>query len=81
MTEGSYGSVWSIDHCYPLSKTNLSNGTDKIKTTSWINLRPMYSNKIISKGFKIDHHMYLFQEVKGKSFLKLHDQEGLNQNS
>ena len=22
-TEENYGSVWNIDHCYPLSKTNL----------------------------------------------------------
>ena len=66
MTEESYASVWSIDHCYPLSKTNLSNETDKIKTTSWINLRPMYSNKKISKGSKIDHQLYLMEEVKVK---------------
>ena len=25
MTEENYGSVWTIDHSYPLSKTNLSN--------------------------------------------------------
>ena len=28
MTEGNYGSVWTNDHCYPLSKTNLCNETD-----------------------------------------------------
>ena len=33
MTEENNGSVWTIDHCYPLSKTDLSNETDKIKTT------------------------------------------------
>ena len=49
MTEETYGSVWTIDHCSPLSKTNLSDETDKIKTTSWINLRPMYFEKIVQK--------------------------------
>ena len=47
MTEENYGSVWTIDHCYPLSKTDLSNETDKIKTNCWNNSGPMYSNKNI----------------------------------
>ena len=33
MTEEIYGSVWTFVHCYPLSKTDLSNETDKIKFT------------------------------------------------
>ena len=76
MTEENYGSVWTIDHCYPLSKTDLSNETDKIKTTCWINLRPMYSNKKISKGSKIDNRISLMQEVKAKKNLKPNAQEG-----
>ena len=53
MTEENYGSVWTIDHCYPLSKTDQSNETDKIKITCWINLRPMFSNKNISRVLKL----------------------------
>ena len=42
MTEENYGSVWTLDHCYPLSKTNLSDKNEMIKSTHWINIRPMY---------------------------------------
>ena len=35
MTEEKYGSVWTIDHCYPLSKTNLSKETDMFKSSPW----------------------------------------------
>ena len=41
MTEKNYASVWTIDHCYPLSKTNLSNEIEMSKSTYWIKLRPM----------------------------------------
>ena len=79
MTEENYGSVWTIDHCYPLSKTNLSNEIDIFKSSHWINLRPMYIKDNISKGSKIDNRLYLMQEVKAKYFLKLNnDQERLN---
>ena len=57
MTEENYRSVWTIDHCYPLSKTDLSNETDKNKTTCWINLGHMYFNENISKGSKIDNRI------------------------
>ena len=79
MTEESYGSIWTIDHCYPLSKTNLSNETDMFKVSHWINLRPLFYNKNSSKGSKIDNRLYLLQEVKAKIFLKLNDQEGHNE--
>ena len=39
----------------------------------------MYVKDNIIKGDKIDYHLYLLQEVKGKYFLKLNnDQQGLN---
>ena len=78
MTEESYGLVWIIDHCYPLSKTNLSNENVLYKSTNWINLKPMYLKVNNIKGSKIDHHLYLLQEVKAKVFLKLKE-EGLNE--
>ena len=57
MTEENYGSVWTIDHCYPLSKANLSNETDMLKTSHWINMRPMFHKKNSSKGSIIDIHL------------------------
>ena len=42
MTEEIYGSVWTIDHCYHLSKANLSNETDLSKSSHWVNLRHMF---------------------------------------
>ena len=77
MTEEIYGSVWSIEYCYPLSKTILSNENDSYKYTNWINLKPLYLKDNIIKGSKIDHHLYLLQEVKAKYFLKLNE-EGPN---
>ena len=80
MTEETYGSVWIIDHCYPLSKTDLSIGTDKIKTTCWIILRLMYFNKNISKGYKNDNRLYLTQGIKACQFIQLNDKKRLHQN-
>ena len=76
MTEENYGSVRTIDHCYPLSKTNLSNETDLFKSSHWINLRPLFYKKNLSKGFKIVNRLYLLQEMKAKYFLKLNSEEG-----
>ena len=36
-TVEKYGKILCLDHCYPLSKTNLSNGSDMYKSTNWIN--------------------------------------------
>ena len=38
MTLENYGTIWCLDHCIPLKKTNES---DLYKYTYWINLRPM----------------------------------------
>ena len=51
MTEENYGSVRTIDPCYPFSKTNLFNETDMLKISHWIIMRPMFGNKISSKRF------------------------------
>ena len=66
------GSVWIINHCYPLSKTNLFNENEMNRSTFWIKLRPMFCNGNFSKGSKIDHCSYLKQEVKAK-VLKLNE--------
>ena len=53
MTEENYGSVWTIDLCYLLSKTNLSNENEMSRSTYWIKSRPMYFSEISSKGVKL----------------------------
>ena len=71
MTLENYGKVWCLDHCYPLSKIIISNENELIKYTNWINLRPMYIKDNISKGSKIDHRLYLLQQIRAKYFTKL----------
>ena len=80
MTEENYGSVWTIDHCYSLPKTNPSYETDMFISSHWINLRTMFYNKNSSKVSKVDNRLYLLQEVKAKYFSKSNDPEGPNQN-
>ena len=79
MTLENYGKIWCLDHCYPLSKISLSNENELIKYTNWLNIRPMYIKENIIKGDKINHYLYLLQEVKAKYFLKLNGQEGLDE--
>ena len=78
MTIENYGSVWQIDHCLPIASFNLLDENDMKKCFNWINLRPMYSNENNFKKTKIDHYLYLLQEVKAKYFLELNVQEGPN---
>ena len=71
-----YGKIWCLDHCYPLSKIKEN---ELNKYTNWINIRPMYVKDNINKGDKIDHRLYLLQQIKAKCFLKLNnDQQGFN---
>ena len=75
----NYGKVWCVDHCLPLSMINLSNENDLYKPTNWVNLRPMYMKDNLIKGDKIDHRLYLLQQIKAKFFLKLNnDQQRLS---
>ena len=78
ITLENYGKIWCLDHCYPLSKTNLSNENDMYKSRNWINSRHMYVKDNIIKDDKIDHRLYLLQQIKAKYFMKLDGQEGLN---
>ena len=79
MTLEHYGSVWQIDHCLPIASFNLLHGNDVKKCFNWVNLRPMSSNENNSKKAKINYHLNLLQQIKAKYFMKLNDQEGLNQ--
>ena len=70
MTEEHYGSLSTIDHCYPLSKTKSFNETDMNNPTHWIILRPMFSIKSSPKRARINTRLYILQEVKAKYFSK-----------
>ena len=72
MSLDNYGKIWCLYHCLPLSKIN---EIDLCKYTNWINLRPMYIKDNISKGSKIDHRLYLLQQIKAKYFTKLNGYE------
>ena len=71
MTEENYGSVWTLDHCYPLSRTNLFDKNEMNKSTYCINIRPMYSTENNLKGSRIDHRLYLLQQIKVNYFMKI----------
>ena len=77
MSSENYGKIWSLEHCLPLSKINLSNENELNKYTNWVNIRRMYIKDNIIKSDKINNHLYL-QEVKAKYFMKLNGQERLN---
>ena len=49
MSIDNYGSVWHIDHTLPCSYFNLLNENEMRKSFNWVNLRPMYASKNISK--------------------------------
>ena len=70
----NYGKIWCLDQCLPISRINEN---DLCKYANWINLRPMYIKDNISKGSKIDHRLYLLQQIKAKNFMKLNAQAGL----
>ena len=78
MTLEKYGKIWCLDHCFPLSKTNLSDSNELYNSTKWTNLRPVYIKDNLVKGNKIDYHLCLLQEVKANYFMKINGQEGLN---
>ena len=77
MTIEKYGSVWQIDHCLPIASFNLLNEIDMKKCFKWINHRPMFTNENNLEKAKIDHYLYLLQEVKEDQFIKVNE-EGLN---
>ena len=64
MNVENYDSFCAIDHTNPISSFNLLGESDMRECFGWINLRPLFSNKISSKRTKIYHHFHIFQEVK-----------------
>ena len=79
MSIDNYGNVWCIDHCLPIASFNLLDEKELKNCFNWINLRPMYTEENNFKRAKIDNRLYLMQEIKAYQFLRLNDQEGLNQ--
>ena len=79
MTIENYGSTGQIDHCLSIASCNLSDENDMKKFFNWINLRPMYSTEHNLKGSKIDHRLYLLQQIKAYQFIKLNE-ERYNEN-
>ena len=71
MSINNFGSIWTIDPCYPLS-----NEKDMYESTNWINLRPMYVSENNSKGSKFLHYLCLLPEIKTRFFLRLNAHEG-----
>ena len=80
MTIENYGSTWKIDHCLSIASFNLLDEDDMKKCFNWVNLRPMDPSENKLKGSKIDHRLYLLQQIKAYQFLKLNEEEGLNEN-
>ena len=80
MTIENYGPVWQIDHFLPIGSFNLLNENDMKKCSNWVILRPLFSTEKNSKTAKIDHDLYLRQEVKANYFMKLNVEEGFNEN-
>ena len=69
MKEKNYGKVWCLDHCYPIGKCNLIDRKDLHRYNNWVNLRLMIINEKNSKGSRIDHRLYLLQQIKADFFI------------
>ena len=66
MREEHYGKIWCLDHSYPIGKCNLIDKKDLYRYSKWVNLGPLFKNKNISKGSRIDHRLYLLQRIKAE---------------
>ena len=79
MTIENYGSIWQIDHCLSIASCNLSDENDMKNCFNWVNLSPMYSTENNLKGSKMDHRLYLLQQIRAYHFINLNE-EGFNEN-
>jgi hypothetical protein len=70
MMMSNYGSVWHLDHVIPISSFNLLDEEELFKAMNWMNIRPLLALKNLQKANKIDHRLYIMQEVKAHYFLK-----------
>jgi hypothetical protein len=75
MTLENYGEFWHIDHVKPCASFDLSKEEDIEKCFSWMNTRPLRSDKNKIKRDKIIPFDILMQELKVNVYLK-----GINKN-
>jgi hypothetical protein len=71
----NYGEFWHIDHVKPCASFDLSKEEDIEKCFSWMNTRPLRSDKNKIKRDKIIPFDILMQELKVNVYLK-----GINKN-
>jgi hypothetical protein len=50
MTWDNYGSVWHVDHIYPMAKADIDDPVQLRAVCNWQNLRPMMAAENISKS-------------------------------
>lgn len=65
----NYGSVWQIDHVFPLSKVDETD--DEMFCYTWKNLRPMLSSDNIKKTNHIDYNLIENQKNRVEMFLQM----------
>lgn len=63
----NYGSLWQIDHVYPLSKVD--EAPDEMFCYSWKNLRPMIGSENSSKHNHIDQVLIQEQATRVEQFI------------
>ena len=64
----NYGSLWHIDHVFPINKFDLENEEHIAICFNWKNLYPMNAFDNKSKSDSINISSFLFQELKVKHF-------------
>ena len=64
MSVDNYGFLWCIDHCLPIASFNVLDENEMNKCLNLISLRRMYYSENISKGAKVNQHLYLLQKIK-----------------
>jgi hypothetical protein len=65
----NYGTLWQIDHVYPLSKAK--DAPDEAFCYSWKNLRPIPSSENSSKSNIIDQIAIVEQQTRVENFIKM----------
>ena len=68
MRAENYGSIWQVDHCFPLLKTNLSNEKHLLRSTHRIKFRPVRSCENNSKRSRINHSPFFLTEIEARIF-------------
>jgi hypothetical protein len=70
MSWKNHGEIWQIDHVIPCSFFDLTNEEERYICFNWKNLRPLYSNRNMSRQNKIEHRDILNHEISVVAFLR-----------